>query len=267
MPSYIPIDLAFEHYAHVKQELNALEYAKILAEISKPRYSVVTEAEGYDLFMQDKLDIPDKVRVIWLHDVERPNDNALALSMAEMEHEFGLRSSFNLRVVCVLDPEWREYLDKIDKLGHDFEYQHEDIVITQGDKVAGLESFKKHLAYLRSFYPRVRLAFGHGVYKSGFPSDDLFKRDGKFCDEVLAEAGLPPYGELYYFLEKLAEKYGSKYHYFGESRCLGGDEFADALRSCKEGDVVFFLQHPTWWSSHYDLDELKKIVRTSVFFN
>ena len=68
-------------------------------------------------------------------------------------------------------------------------------------------------------------------------------------------------------LRKVAEEFGERYHYFGESRCLGGDEFAEALRSCKEGDVVFFLQHPTWWSANYDLDELKFITRKSVFFH
>ena len=154
-PKYIPMDLAFEHYAHVKQDLNSFEYAKICAEMSNPRYSTVTEAEGLDLYMKGELLVPDKVRVVWMHDVERPNDNLLARRMAEMEHSFGFRSSFNIRVICAIDEEWRQDLLKIAELGdHDIEYQHEDLVITQGDQKAGLESFRKNIAYLRTFFPK-----------------------------------------------------------------------------------------------------------------
>ena len=69
---YIPIDLGFEHYSHVKHDLNAKEYAKILAEISKERYAPVNVSEAYDLYFKNELVLPDKVRVIWLHDIERP---------------------------------------------------------------------------------------------------------------------------------------------------------------------------------------------------
>ena len=128
------MDLAFEHYAHVKQEFNAQEYAKICAEVSKPRYSVVNESEAYKLYFQGQLVLPDQVRVIWLHDVERPNDNYLALKMAEMEHEFNFRTSYNIRLVSLAEPAWREDLFKIKALGHEFQYQHEDLVITGGDQ-------------------------------------------------------------------------------------------------------------------------------------
>ena len=38
MSKYIPIDLGFEHYSKLHDELNAKEYAKILAEMSRDRY-------------------------------------------------------------------------------------------------------------------------------------------------------------------------------------------------------------------------------------
>ena len=265
---YVPMDLAFEHYAHVKQDFNTQEYVKICAELVKPRYSVMTESEGYDAYFKGELQQPDKVRVIWMHDIERPNDNFLARRMAEVEHEFGFRSSYNVRVISVIDPEWREELFKISKLGHEFQYQHEDIVITEGDQAAGIESFKQNMAYLRGFFPEIKLAFGHGVYKAAWGSDSLVRNaDGEFDQDLIKACGLPPYGELYSFQRKIAQEFGEKYHYFGESRCIGGDEFADALRSCKEGDVVMFLQHPTWWSSNYDVEDLKYLMRTSVFFH
>ena len=264
---YVPMDLAFEHYAHVKQDLNEAEYVKICEEMANPRYLPVTEAEGYRLWQEGNLVSPDHVRVMWMHDVERPNDNFLARRMAEVEHRYGFRSSFNLRMVCIWDDEWRRDLDRILELGHEFEYQHEDLVITAGDQAAALESFRKNLALLRQYYPKVTLAFGHGVYKSGIDSAALFHdATGHFDQHLLQQAGLPPYGELYSFMELMEQTYGDRFHYFGESTCLGGDEFVAALRGCELGDVVMFLQHPTWWSGNYDFDELRHLMRRGPFF-
>ncbi len=266
---YIPMDLAFEHYAHVKQDLNSFEYAKICAEMSNPRYVTVTEAEGLDLYMKGELLLPDKVRVVWMHDVERPNDNLLARRMAEMEHAFGFRSSFNIRVVCAIDDEWRQDLLKIAELGdHDIEYQHEDLVITQGDQTAGLESFRSNLAYLRTFFPKIRVAFGHGVYKSGIDSAALFRTNGEYDQKLLDKCGLPKYGEFYFFMSHLRKELGDRFRHVSEgTNCYGGDDFVAELKKCREGDVMFFLQHPTWWSSNYDFNDLKRIMRKSVFFH
>ena len=261
---YVPMDLAFEHYAHVKQEFNAQEYAKICAEVSKPRYSVVNESEAYKLYFQGQLVLPDQVRVIWLHDVERPNDNYLALKMAEMEHEFNFRTSYNIRLVSLAEPAWREDLFKIKALGHEFQYQHEDLVITGGDQAAAIESFKRNMAYMREFFPEITLAYGHGVYKSGIDSAALVKNaDGVYDEELIKACGLPESGELYCFFHRLQQELGEHYFYAVEAKCIGGDEFAAALRARQAGDVVVFLQHPTWWSSNYDFEELKYIIRQS----
>ena len=264
---YVPMDLAFEHYIHVKQDLNEAEYVKICEEMTNPRYVPVTESEGYRLFTENALQISDRVRIIWMHDVERPNDNFLARRMAEVEHRYGLRSSFNLRMACIWDENWRKDLDKILEFGHEFQYQHEDLVITQGNQAEGIASFRKNMEILKSFYPKVTLAFGHGVYKSGFDSAALFKINGEYSLELMEQAGLPPYGELYSFMGQLRKQFQDKFHYFGESTYIAGDEFVAALRSTKPGDVVMFLQHPTWWSSNYPVDELKYLMRESPFFH
>lgn len=265
---YVPMDLSFEHYAHVRQDFNAQEYAKICGELVKERYSIMTESEGYEAFFRGDLQQADKVRIVWMHDIERPNDNYLALKMAEMEHAFGFRSSYNIRVVSVIDPVWREDLFKIRDLGHEFQYQHEDIVITEGDKAAGIESFKKNMEYLRGFFPEIKYAFGHGVYKAQWDSAALVRKEDKTWDEeAIAACGLPPFGEFYSLMTEMKKKFGDHFHYFGESTCIGGDEFVAALKSCVPGDVVMFLQHPTWWSNNYDFEELKYILRKSVFFH
>ena len=69
MSKYIPIDLVFEQYTKLDDCLNAREYGKILAEISKERYAPVPFAEALKLYDENKLIVPDKVRVIWVHDI------------------------------------------------------------------------------------------------------------------------------------------------------------------------------------------------------
>ena len=203
-----------------------------------------------------------------MHDIERPNDNFLALKMAEMEHAFGFRTSYNIRMISVADPIWMEELYKIRDLGHEFQYQHEDMVICKGNQVAAIESFKKNMAHLRTIFPDITLAFGHGVYKSGIDSASLVQNpDGSYSEELIKACGLPPSGELYCLLDRLEKTFGERYFYAVESRCIGGDEFVQALQQRKAGDVIVFLQHPTWWSSNYDVEELKYIIRKSNYFH
>ncbi|MPN11436.1 hypothetical protein SDC9_158737 [bioreactor metagenome] len=211
--------------------------------------------------------LPDRVRVIWIHDVERPSDNYLALQMATMEHEFGFRTSYNIRFLCALTPDFRAELDAVLALSHEIQYQYEDLVIAAGDMAEARAGFRKNLAWLRSFYPDITVGFAHGVYKSGYFSGDIFKENGEWRPELITALGLRPLGELYYVIDRLSAELGLRFHYVGEDRYIGGDEFAAALREAKPGEVVMFLQHPTWWDVNYDFDELRRLVRKSAFFH
>ena len=266
---YIPIDLGFEHYSRIRHDLNIREYRKILDEISKDRYDAVNVSEAYDLYFKGELVVPDKVRVIWLHDIERPSDNFLARRMAEMEHEAGFRTTYNIRLVSLIEPSWRDELFRICELGHEIQYQHEDLVICKGDHAAAIESFKANMQYVREFFPDVRFAFGHGVFQSGIDSAALVKNpDGSYSEELIKACGLPESGELYAFFARLQKEYGKeRCFYIIESRFIGGDEFVAGLQASKPGDVVIFLQHPTWWSDSYDFEELKFVMRKSKFFH
>ena len=267
MSKYIPMDLGFEHYSKLNDSLNAKEYGKILAEMSKPRYAPVPFAESLKLYDENKLVVEDKVRVIWVHDIERPSDNWIAREMAEMEASFGFRTRYNIRVVCTATQELRDELNAILALGHEIQYQYEDLVMAEGDKVKGRESFRQNLAALKKYYPSITLCYAHGVYKSGYDSTHLFKEDGVWQTELLQECGIThPYGELYRFCAKLKEELGDRFRRSAESTYIGGDEFAGFLREAKEGDVAFFLQHPTWWYNLYDLDRIKQALRGGVFF-
>ncbi len=264
---YIPSDLSFEHYSRLNHHLMAAEYCKICAEMCKDRYASVPLYEALCLYEQEQLRLPEQVRVIWVHDIERPSDNYLAREMAEMEHDFGFQSSYNIRTVCAATAELRRELQAIRELGHEIQYQYEDLVITRGDIPAARQSFRENLAQMRQYFPDIKAAFAHGVYQSGYNSTEIFKENAVWCPKIWQELGLQhPYGELYYFMSILKREFGSAFHYFGESSCIGGEEFAESLRSAQEGDVVVFLQHPTWWSDSYEVSELKKAIRVICFF-
>lgn len=267
MSKYIPRDLSFEHYTKLRHHLAVDEYAKICQEMRKPRYAEVPFYESLELYDAGKLVVPDKVRVIWVHDVERPSDNYLSREMATIEREYGFRTSYNIRVVCAATDELRRELIEIQNLGHEIQYQYEDLVMAEGDVAKARISFKENLARLRQFFPDIKAAFAHGVFKSGIDSTDIFKENSVWQPRLWQENGIDhPCGELYYFKNLLKQQLGSRLHYIGETTCIGGDEFAAALGRCNEGDVVVFLQHPTWWSDNYDVAELKKAMRGGVFF-
>ncbi len=267
MKRYIPTDLSFEHYSRLNHRLLAAEYCKVCAEMCKPRYASVPLYEALCLFEQEELCLPEQVRVIWVHDIERPSDNYLAREMAEMEHDFGFQSTYNIRTICTATAELRQELQAITDLGHEIQYQYEDLLITEGDIPAARLSFRDNLAKLREYFPEIKTAFAHGVYKSDCDSTDIFKEDGAWEPKIWQGLGLQhQYGELYYFMSVLKREFGPAFHYLAESSCIGGEEFAEALRSAQEGDVVVFLQHPTWWSDSYDVAELKKVIRGKCFF-
>ncbi|MPM56357.1 hypothetical protein SDC9_103159 [bioreactor metagenome] len=139
--------------------------------------------------------------------------------------------------------------------------------MTGGDVAAGRESFRRNLAAMRRLYPEISACYAHGVYKSGLDSTDLFKIDGVWHPELYQACGIEHrFGELYCFGDHLQALLGPRYHYIVESRCIGGEEFAAALRDCRPGDVVLFLQHPTWWSERYDVARLKQALRGGDFF-
>ena len=268
MGKYIPMDLTFEHYLKLKQHLNVSEYQKICDEMKNPRYCPVMASEALKLHDRGTLALSDKVRVIWIHDVERPADNYLAKEMADMEHQYGFHSTYNIRVCSAVTSELRTELNDIIKLGHEIQYQYEDLVITQGDIAAARKSFSENLAFLRQYYPGISLSFAHGVYKSGFNSTDIFKENNQWCAEkLLMEYGLHRHGELYYFMSILKNELGDKFHCFAEGTYIGGDEFTKALRSTKPGDVAVFLQHPPWWSDLFNMEDLIHLMRKSSFFN
>jgi len=69
---YIPIDIPGHWYIKLNQHLNTKEYGRLCRELAKPKYSVVKASAALKLFDAGKLQVKDKIRIIWIHDIETP---------------------------------------------------------------------------------------------------------------------------------------------------------------------------------------------------
>jgi len=264
--TYRPIDLPGIFYMKLNQHLQVGEYRRLCRELRKSKYSVVRASEALRLFDQKRLMIKDRVRVIWIHDVESPSDNWLAEEMAEVEAAHGFASTYNIRTFCAMDNELRKTLRRVVKWGGEIQYQYEDLVTAHGDVRLARRMFGENLKWLRRHFPRINVAFSHGVWLSGLDSADQFKVGGRWRPALWTRYGIHPDGELSYFMDILRETYGARFHFFAEPRYLGADEFLTALDETVPGDIVMFLQHPGWWSTIIDIGQMKTCLRESVFF-
>ena len=263
---YIPIDLPGLWYTQLNQHLNKKEYGRLCRELAKPKYAVVKASEALKLHDAGALQVKNKIRIIWLHDIEAPCENWLGEEMAELEASYGLSSTHNVRIFSVMEKELLAPLKRIVTLGGEIQYQYEDLVATNGDAKAARKLFGENLAVIRKHFPKVNVAFAHGVYRSGIDATKQFHTRGKWDPSTWKKFGIHPCGELYYFMTVLCERHKEKFHYFGESKHLGADEFLAGLRTVELGDIVMFLQHPSYWSTIVDIERWKKCLRKSSFF-
>ena len=235
MKRYLPIDLPGLFYIKINQRLNKKEYSRLCRELENKRYSVVNATKSLSLFDKDELQIPDGVRVIWMHDIESPSDNWLAEEIAEVEADYGFASTYNIRTFCLMNDDLIKPLKHVVRLGGEIGYQYEDLVATKGDTKAARKLFGKNLEDIRKVFPKVTTAFAHGVWLSGVFAIDQFKTNGTWKPAYWQKYGIHKNGEFYYFMDLLKAKYGDKFHYIIEDSCMGADEFLAALRKVQEG--------------------------------
>ncbi len=82
------------------------------------------------------------------HDVDRELKNALAI--AELEHSFGISSTYYFRYPRTFDP---EVLSRISGLGHEVGYHYEVLDKAQGNYYLAREIFSRELETFRYLFP------------------------------------------------------------------------------------------------------------------
>jgi len=137
------------------------------------KYTRLLEAlieQGYHFqTFHEYLTSPQAKCIVLRHDVDKRPQNSLTL--ARLEHSFGLKGVYNFRSV---PQSWDENVIKeISLMGHEIGYHYEELSIHKGDTEKAFESFKKNLGRLRKLVPVSTITM-HGSPKSKHDSRDLW---------------------------------------------------------------------------------------------
>lgn len=140
---------------------------------------------------------PDGLRVVLRHDVDRGLQSALR--MAELEAEYGLRSSYYIRITKkVFIP---VKLTRLSELGHEVGYHYETFAKAKGDPERAIQIFEKELRSLRKIVP-VKTISMHGSPLSFWNNLDLWKYYSYHKFDIKCELSLCiDYKKIYYFTD------------------------------------------------------------------
>ena len=139
------------------------------------RYKQLIEAliaQGYDFqTFHEYITNPGKKSIVLRHDVDARPQNSLIL--AEIEHDFGIRGTYNFRSVA---QSWDEkIIHCISKMGHEIGYHYEELSTFSGNAKQALEAFDQNLERLRQIAPVSTICM-HGSPRSKHDSRDLWKQ-------------------------------------------------------------------------------------------
>ena len=192
--------------------------------------------------------LPEKY-VILRHDVDRRPSHAL--TMAELETENGIRSTYYFRVPYTFD---KAMIQKISSLGHEIGFHYECLSKTNGDSSAAVILFGQELSMLRD-QAVVKTICMHGRPISPYDNRDLWKEYSFAEFGVIGEAYLS-ISDVCYFTDtgrswgstnsvrdSLA---GAKEH----PVITGSDEFI-AWISKTDAYGVYVTAHPERWAGSF----------------
>ena len=262
---YLPLDSGSETFVKLRQQVDREKYVPLCRELSKDRYAVVNFSEALSLLDRNELRIEDKVRIVWVHDVERPHGNWISLGMAQVEQEFGLASTFFPRVYSFDSEGLRAPLLRIEAMPrHEVGYQYEELTTANGDMKAARDVFLLHLNRMREKGFAIRTLNSHGVWRAQINAEKMLMDGDAWDTDFLREAKILDNGECCgLFLSLLRNKFPGNAAYYGETRLMG-KEFLDALGNTSPGTIVLLLNHSWLWSDLYDepaFADLTRIIR------
>ncbi|MCK4591177.1 MAG: hypothetical protein KAT86_05435 [Candidatus Latescibacteria bacterium] len=262
---YLPLDSGSETFVKLRQQVDREKYVPLCRELVKDRYAVVNFSEALSLLDRNELRIEDKVRIVWVHDVERPHGNWISLGMAQVEQEFGLASTFFPRVYSFDSVALRDPLLRIEAMPrHEVGYQYEELTTTNGDMKAARDVFLLHLNRIREKGFAIWTLNSHGVWRAHINAEKMLMDEAAWDTDFLRRAGILDNGECCgLFLNLLKNRFPGKVEYYGETRFMGR-EFLAALKGTSPDTIVLLLNHSWLWSDLYDepaFADLTRIVR------
>jgi hypothetical protein len=247
------------------------KYKQLLLALKEAGYSFYTFAEYCK-----GLCIGEKY-IILRHDVDEMADNALKIGL--LEKELGIKATYNFRIVRQSNNP--DIIRQIVELDHELGYHYEDVVLANGDFDTAISTFRKNLAYFRTFAP-VETVCMHGSSTSAYDNRDLWKKIRLEEEGLLGEPYLSiNFNDLFYLTDtgycwdgkKTAVRdivetpFENSYH--------NTDEIIAAIQQKTFPDKVMILAHTLWTDSfvkwnfiffrEFFRNKVKRISRNNAF--
>jgi len=201
------------------------EYEEFLKFISNDRFTVYPVCEYQTSYRKDKINI------VLRHDL----DYDKGYEMAELEQEYGIRSTYYLRLhsdryaISEVIPFYQE----LEAKGYEIGYHYEVVDLFPFNNDTAKKVFELELEYLRRYF-NVRSASPHGPPFGGYSYQ--FEQWTDLSDYNLISAYKIPIST---YLSDWSQPFWEK-----ELRY-----FIEELEKLKAGDVVEVLIHPCHWKS------------------
>lgn len=191
--------------------------------------------------------------LILRHDVDEIAGNAL--KMAKLEHELGVSATYYFRIVQQSNKP--DIIKKIAELGHEIGYHYEDLAFAKGDITLAKQTFKKNLAYFRTFYP-VKTVCMHGSSTSKYDNREFWKnfklKDFNLIGEpylttdfnevfYLTDTGYSWDGGKYVVLDKVKSPFNQRYN--------TSDDIIKAVQQGTFPDKCLMLAHTLWTDNYF----------------
>jgi hypothetical protein len=186
------------------------------------------------------------------HDIDRKVSNAL--SMAELEHSLGIRSTYYFRYPYTFQP---KIIRTIRDMGHEIGYHYETLGKANGDRKTAIALFESELTSLRTI-AEIRTICVHGSPLSKYDSRDLWKTYDFRMFGILGEAFLSVKGTTYFsdtgrdwsgknsLRDTMSDGAGRR----PPSSVETTDELIASIRSGNNGPLYLTI-HPERWALNY----------------
>ena len=241
-------------------------YKKLLKAIKSREYSFST--------FEEFVKAPEKKHnVVLRHDVDRKP--LRALKMAQIEHEFGVKSTYFFRIVKeVWNP---NIISEVVSLGHEASYHYEDLTIKKGNHQEAIKHFEFWLKRIREFYPSKTICM-HGSPVSIWDNRSLWDHYNYKDYGIIAEPYFDvDYNDLFYITDtgrswnnrniSVRDHVETRYSIPVNST----QHMIDLIVSNQLPDKIMINTHPhRWssniieWSSEYMLQNIKNQVKKLI---
>jgi hypothetical protein len=157
------------------KDFTLLVFRELLYSLQKKGYSFFS----FEDFLIQK---PLGKCIILRHDVDALPDNSLKTAI--IENKLGIKGTYYFRIIRSCN--FPEKIKAIAKLGHEVGYHYEDLALSNGDREKAIDSFKKNLAYFRTFYP-VKTICMHGSPLSKWDNRKIWEKYNYKDYELIGE--------------------------------------------------------------------------------